>query len=76
MGWLGAALKVAVAAPPESGKANAAVLALLAETLGVPVATLSVTTGHTRPRKTIGASSLSQAQLDQALTRAGFPAPG
>jgi uncharacterized protein len=52
-GLLGDRLKIGVAAPPEGGKANAAVCELLAQTLGVPVRQVTVTEGHSRPRKTI-----------------------
>ncbi|MBI2964079.1 MAG: DUF167 domain-containing protein [Deltaproteobacteria bacterium] len=37
VGWLDDALKVAVQAPPERGRANEAVAALLGEALGVEV---------------------------------------
>lgn len=46
-------LKVAVTAPPEKGKANQAVVALLAEQLGVPAARITVLAGATQPRKRI-----------------------
>ena len=38
-------LKVRVAAPPVEGAANAALLALLAKTLGVPKSSLSIASG-------------------------------
>ena len=41
------ALKIAVSAAPEGGKANAAVAALLAETLGVAKSAVSVVAGAT-----------------------------
>ncbi|MGH6929730.1 MAG: DUF167 domain-containing protein [Dongiaceae bacterium] len=47
------ALKVAVTAPPEDGKANAAVIALLAETWDVPKSSLTVASGAADRRKTI-----------------------
>ena len=49
----GPALKVAVNAPPEDGKANAAVIALLAETFGVAKAAISVVAGATDRRKLV-----------------------
>ena len=49
----GPALKVTVTAPPADGKANAAVLALLARALRVPKSTLSVLSGETGRTKLI-----------------------
>ena len=46
-------LRVRVTAPPEDGKANAAVLALLAEALGVPKSALAIASGHTARLKRI-----------------------
>ena len=49
----GEALSVSVTAAPEDGKANAAVIALLAKALGTAKSALSVTQGATSRRKTI-----------------------
>jgi hypothetical protein len=49
----GPVLKLAVNAPPEDGKANAAVVALLAEALGVAKAAVSVVMGATDRRKLV-----------------------
>jgi len=49
----GEALSVSVTAAPEDGKANAAVIALLAAALGVAKSTISVTQGAAARRKTI-----------------------
>ncbi|HEX6119628.1 MAG TPA: DUF167 domain-containing protein [Dongiaceae bacterium] len=49
----GPALKVAVTAPPEQGKANAAVIALLAEEWGVAKSAISVVAGATGRRKLV-----------------------
>jgi uncharacterized protein (TIGR00251 family) len=46
-------LKVSVAAPPVDGKANAAILALLAETWGVPKSALSIVKGRTSRTKRV-----------------------
>jgi uncharacterized protein (TIGR00251 family) len=49
----GSALKVAVTAPPEAGKANDALLALLAKTLGLRRQALSLALGATDRRKLV-----------------------
>jgi len=53
----GEALSVSVTAAPEDGKANAAVIALLATALGVAKSTISLTQGATARRKTIHVAS-------------------
>lgn len=55
-GELGDRLKVKVAAPPEDGKANAAVCAVLAQWLGAPV---EVIAGHGNPLKTVLAKGVA-----------------
>lgn len=49
----GGALKVAVAAPPEKGKANAAVLVELAKFLSVPRASLELLSGDSSRNKRV-----------------------
>jgi uncharacterized protein len=49
----GQALKIAVNAPPEDGKANEAVIKLLAKEWRLPKNTLTIATGATARRKTI-----------------------
>lgn len=49
----GAVLKIAVTAPPEDGKANQAVVALLAQVLGVAKSAISVVAGATDRRKLV-----------------------
>ena len=49
-GW---ALKVAVTAPPDKGKANAQVVALLAKAFGVAKSKVTVTIGETDRRKVL-----------------------
>lgn len=46
-------LKVAVTAPPEDGKANAAMLKLLAKTWKLPKTSLTVASGATSRRKVV-----------------------
>jgi uncharacterized protein YggU (UPF0235/DUF167 family) len=46
-----AELVVAVAAPPEDGKANAAIGKCVAQWLGLPKRSISLTSGHTHRQK-------------------------
>ena len=45
VGWRGETLRVSVTATPEDGKANRAVIALLAESLGVAATSISLVRG-------------------------------
>ena len=47
----GSALKIAVGAPAVDGKANAALIGLLADALGVAKGTITVVAGATQRRK-------------------------
>ena len=67
MGILGDALKVAVAAAPEKGKANAAVVELIAGVLGVSARDVSVVRGLTQPRKVIRVRGVSAAEARAKL---------
>lgn len=60
VGPFGDALKVAVAAAPEKGKANAALKKLLANALGMPVRALTLAAGNTSRRKVVIVHGLSQ----------------
>jgi uncharacterized protein (TIGR00251 family) len=51
VGELGDVLKVAVTAPPEKGKANKAVVRLLAKALNLAAGQIEVLTGHGSPNK-------------------------
>jgi uncharacterized protein (TIGR00251 family) len=53
LGVHGGALKVAVAAPPEKGKANRAVVRLLAGALGLPREAVSVVAGESSQDKVV-----------------------
>lgn len=67
VGAHGDALKVTVAAPPERGKANERILALLAEALAVPTATVTLVAGATNPRKTVRVRGVSAAEVQRRL---------
>jgi len=53
VGWVGDRLKVQVTAAPERGKANAAVVEVLAAALGVPRNRVRIVAGETSPLKTV-----------------------
>jgi uncharacterized protein (TIGR00251 family) len=67
VGRQGDAWKLRVAAPPERGRANAAVCVLLAEVLGVPAASVRVVAGGTSRRKVIEVDGRDAADLDRRL---------
>jgi uncharacterized protein (TIGR00251 family) len=71
VGKYGDAIKVQVSAPPEGGKANQAVIALLVEALGVRPQQISITRGHTQPRKTVQIEGLDQSSAEQRLLNPG-----
>ena len=52
VGWLGERLKVQVTAAPERGKANDAVVELLASALGLSRSQVRIVAGETSPLKT------------------------
>lgn len=67
VGALGDALKIKVAKPPEDGKANKAVEALLARTLGLAPSRVSVVGGHSQPQKQVLIEGFDAASLQAAL---------
>lgn len=62
-GWLGDSLKVRVRAQPEKGKANKAVLELLAKELDLPVKKLSISSGHASSNKIVEIMGITDAEL-------------
>jgi len=67
VGLYGDALKVAVAAPPEAGKANARIVELLAAALGLPARAVAIVGGLHGPRKTVAVTGLTADELRQRL---------
>jgi len=63
VGMLGEAVKIAVAAAPERGKANEAVMEVLAECLGVKRGQISLASGQTQARKVFLVNGVSDADL-------------
>jgi hypothetical protein len=66
VGWLGAALKVKVHAPPLEGRANDALCEFLAEELGLPRRAVTVLRGDTSRQKIVRINGLT---LDEARAR-------
>lgn len=66
-GWRGGELSVRVTAPPEGGKANAAVSEVIAGVLGVPKSAVRVTRGETSRHKTIVVDGVEDADARAAL---------
>ncbi len=66
VGRYGDAWKLRVAAPAEDGKANDAVLALLAQTLGIPRRDVEIAFGHDSRDKVVTFAGLS---IDAAESR-------
>jgi uncharacterized protein YggU (UPF0235/DUF167 family) len=62
---------VRVAAPPEGGKANEAVLRLLADRLGLPKASLTLVSGRSSRDKIVQVSGIDQAEAARRLEQAG-----
>lgn len=67
-GLYGDGIKVQVAAPPEDGKANKAVVRVLSDFLGLRIDQIEIDRGQTQPRKVVRLTGISQAELDQKLS--------
>lgn len=70
VGRHGAGWKVRVAAPPENGRANAALCRLLAETLELPQAAVSVVAGHGGRDKLVDVAGIAPNETERRLERA------
>ena len=60
-------IKIAVTAPPVDGEANAAVIELLAKSLGIAKSSIEVIAGASSRRKTIRIAGVSEAQLEELI---------
>jgi hypothetical protein len=70
VGRHGDAWKVRVAAPAENGRANDAVVRLLAETLALPIAAVTVVSGHAARDKIIELAGVEPEQIERRLSSA------
>ncbi|MFO0874713.1 MAG: DUF167 domain-containing protein [Phycisphaerales bacterium] len=66
-GLLGDRLKVRVAAPAEGGRANDAIRALLAKSLGVRVGDVAIESGHGAPEKLVRIAGVEEPAARAAL---------
>src|SRR5213080_5291222 len=70
VGRHGQAWKVRVAAPPEGGRANEAVVRLLAETLSLPRGAVTLVSGHGARDKIVQLAGLDPTQIERRLSSA------
>jgi uncharacterized protein (TIGR00251 family) len=68
MGWQGDVLRLRVAAPAQRGKANDAVLRLLAAALGIERRRLRIVRGETSRQKVVSVDGLEQAEIRARLS--------
>jgi len=73
VGRHGAAWKVRVTAAPEGGKANAAVVRLLADTLAVSRRDVEIVSGHGSRDKTVALAGIDYDEIERRLTEASSP---
>jgi uncharacterized protein (TIGR00251 family) len=64
VGPLGDRLKVRVRQPPEGGRANAAIIALLAEALNIAESNIELVRGQTNAEKTLRITGIAAAALN------------
>jgi hypothetical protein len=69
VGRHGDAWKVRVSAPAEDGRANEAVLRLLAEQVGLPRRAVSLFSGHSAREKVVQVDGLDRAESERRLER-------
>jgi uncharacterized protein (TIGR00251 family) len=74
VGRLGEAWKVRVAAPPEDGRANEAVLRLLADTLGIGRRELELVAGQGARDKVVALAGVEPAEVERRLASAAASA--
>ncbi|MBA3392120.1 MAG: DUF167 domain-containing protein [Deltaproteobacteria bacterium] len=61
-------VKIAVTSPPVDGEANAAVIELVADALGVSKSAVQVVAGLSSRRKTLKISGITVTQLEELVT--------
>jgi uncharacterized protein (TIGR00251 family) len=69
VGWLDGALKIRVRAPPENGRANRAVVELLAATLKLKKTAVTIAAGAGSAHKRVAIAGLDREQVLRLLER-------
>ncbi|MEN8108773.1 MAG: DUF167 domain-containing protein [Pseudomonadota bacterium] len=67
VGWLGERLKVKVRAPPEAGKANKAVIKLLASALNLSTDDIRIVSGSTSAQKVVEITGIDASLVHEKL---------
>jgi uncharacterized protein (TIGR00251 family) len=68
VGWFGDTLKIKVMAPPEKGRANEAVVAILADRLGVREDDVKIVAGNSTATKEVAIAGLDDDAIKKALS--------
>lgn len=68
VGLHGDALKIRLAAPPVDGKANAALVAFVADYFGLAKSAVRLKSGQTSRRKVLEIAGLTEARLNELLS--------
>jgi uncharacterized protein (TIGR00251 family) len=68
-GFRDSVLYVKVIAQPEKGKANHALVELMAETLGLPKSAIAIIRGHVSRSKVLAIQGLTREEVEDILTR-------
>ncbi len=67
VGWLGESLKIKVTAPPEKGRANKEVIALLSKAIKIAPSAIRIVSGSASPFKLVDVAELSRTEIDRRL---------
>ena len=67
VGYRGDQLRLRVTAPPEGGRANEAVIALLSSALGIPKSRISILRGHTSRNKVVLVEDMPAGEVQRRL---------
>ena len=70
VGRRGGVWKIRVAAPPEGGRANDALVRLLADTLAVPRRDVEIVSGHGSRDKIVALAGIGPNEIERRLTSA------